>query len=71
MKARQRTRDALLDRVKNGYAAGNVVFGYDNVRTPSEVRRVINPAEAAVVRRIMTLLAEGHGYTTVAKTVER
>lgn len=68
-KARQRTYDALQRKAANGYVTGGRVFGYDNVRTPSGVRRSINQAEAAVVQRIFQLAADGHGHTAIAKTL--
>jgi site-specific DNA recombinase len=72
-KARQRTYDALQRKARAGYVAGGRVFGYDNVAvtTPSgqrsHVERQINGVEAAVVRRIFDLSAEGHGLTAITK----
>src|SRR5580765_6573755 len=61
-KARQRTYDAMLQKARAGHVTGGRVFGYDNERIDgSHVRRVINEAEAAVVRRIFDLCAKGHG----------
>ena len=67
-KARTRTRDVMQSKARAGYVAAGRKFGYTN--TPksddqggrSHVDRVINDAEAAVVRRIFALYAEGcHG----------
>ena len=76
-KARQRTHDAMSRKAKAGHVTGGRVFGYDNVpvygeadakgrRTRRHVERQINEAEAAVVRRIFQLCAEGHGMRQVA-----
>jgi DNA invertase Pin-like site-specific DNA recombinase len=61
-KARQRTYDAMQRKAQAGHVTGGRVFGYDNVRTDTgAVVRVVNEREAAVVRRIFQLCAEGHG----------
>ena len=47
---------------------GGRVFGYVNQRnSDGYVHRVIHPDEAATVRRIFTLYAEGAGLTKIAK----
>src|SRR6267142_561252 len=61
-RAQQRTHDALLRLARGGFVTGGKVFGYDNVRasTPGTTggthrppaRRVTNPVQGAVVRRI-------------------
>jgi site-specific DNA recombinase len=76
-KARQRTFDAMIRKARAGQVTGGRTFGYDNfdVMTTgpdgqphrSHVERRINGAEAAVVRRIFELSAEGRGMTTIAK----
>jgi len=76
-KTQQRTHDALLRLARGGYVTGGKAYGYDNVRasTPGTgggahrppARRVINPAQAAVVRRIFEWSAEGWGITRIAK----
>jgi DNA invertase Pin-like site-specific DNA recombinase len=76
-KAQQRTHDALSRLARGGYVTGGKVYGYDNVRTSTSgtdggthrppARRVINPAQAAVVRRIFEWSAEGWGITRTAK----
>ena len=67
-KARQRTHDAMRRKALAGQVTGGRVFGYDNVRTePGPVMRVINEAEAAVVRHIFELYAEGSGQSRIAK----
>ena len=74
-KARQRTYDAMVRKAKAGHVTGGRVFGYDNVDVVgpngerSHVRRQINEVEAAVVRRIFQLSAEGAGLTRITKTL--
>src|SRR5216683_2524567 len=72
-----RTHDALLRLARGGYVTGGKVYGYDNVRasTPGPTggthrppaRRVIHPAQAAVVHRIFEWSADGWGITRIAK----
>ena len=72
-KARQRTFDAMQRKARAGHVTGGRVFGYTNreVFSPdgrrSHVVREINEAEAAVVRRIFQLCADGRGLTAIAK----
>lgn len=77
-KARQRTYDALSRKASAGHVTGGRVFGYDNEeilgapdaagrRVRQRVERRINETEAAVVRRIFTLCAEGAGKSRIAK----
>ena len=69
-KARQRTYDAMRRKALAGHVTGGRVFGYDNVRTDSgPVIRVINEVEAAVVRRIFELYADGYGQSRIAKVL--
>ena len=71
-RARQRTKDALLRRARHGHVTGGLVFGYDNrpvvdaAGRRSHVERVINEAEAAVIRWIFEQYAVGHGLRTIA-----
>ena len=67
-KASQRTHDAMRRKALAGHVTGGRVFGYDNVRTEAgPVVRVVNEAEAAVVRHIFELCAEGSGQSRIAK----
>ena len=74
-KARQRTRDAMLRKAQAGHVTGGACFGYRNVEIldaagrRSHVERTIEPAEAAVIRRIFELSAEGYGMKGIAKTL--
>ena len=76
--ASKRTRDALRQRAARGWVAGGRTFGYRNsdvVRgldtsgrpIRSHVVRVIEPAEAATVRRIFELSRDGAGIKAIAK----
>jgi DNA invertase Pin-like site-specific DNA recombinase len=66
-KARQRTYDAMLRKAKALHVTGGKVYGYDNVEilgpngTRASVTRRINPEQAAVVRRLFELYANGLG----------
>ena len=67
-RAQERTLDALHRRAKAGAVTGGRVFGYLNQRNgDGYVYRVIQPDEAATVRRIFTLYADGAGLTKIAK----
>jgi site-specific DNA recombinase len=74
-KARQRTYDAMQRKARAGHVTGGRVFGYDNVEVlgpdgqRSHVERRINQDEAAVVRRIFVLCADGSGLTRITKTL--
>lgn len=77
-KASQRTTDAMRRKAEAGHVTGGRVFGYDNVdmmadgpdadgrRKRLHVERRINESEAAVVRRIFELCAEGKGVRSIA-----
>jgi site-specific DNA recombinase len=43
------------------------VYGYNNRRIGDHIERVVNPGQADVVRRIFGEIAEGRGFTRVAK----
>src|SRR5262249_58293242 len=72
-KARQRTYDTMVRRAQQRHVTGGRVFGYANVEIQlpdgrrSHVERRINETEAAVVRRVFELCAQGRGKVTVAK----
>ena len=77
--ARQRTYDAMVRIARAGHVAGGRCFGYTNVDVfaggtdangrpqRSHVIFTINEAEAAVVRRLFQLCAEGRGMRAIAK----
>src|SRR5262245_54472357 len=72
-KARQRTRDAMVRKAHAGHVTGGGCLGYRNVESVgpdgrrSHVERVIEPAKAAVIRRIFQLSAEGYGVKAITK----
>jgi site-specific DNA recombinase len=74
-KARQRTYDAMLRKARAGHVTGGSVFGYENEEIldatgkRSHVMRRILETEAAIVRRIFRMCADGYGLTTIAKTL--
>ncbi len=77
-KASQRTADAMRRKAEAGHVTGGRTFGYDNVdvlanapgadgrRKRLHVERRINEDEAAVVRRIFQLCADGKGVRAIA-----
>jgi site-specific DNA recombinase len=65
-KARQRTYDAMPRKAKALQVTGGRVYGYRNVRAGSGVTRAIDTTEAAVIRRIFELYADGVGMLTIA-----
>jgi site-specific DNA recombinase len=74
-KARQRTYDVMARKARDLHVTGGRVYGYDNVevldaqgRRQHVVRR-LNEEQAAVVRRIFALCAEGMGFTRIAKAL--
>lgn len=66
-KAVQRTRDAMRRKAERGHVAGGRVYGYDNQRVGDHIERVVNQGQANVIRRIFREIAEGRGFTRVAK----
>ena len=71
LREEQRTGEALRRKAAAGHVAGGRVLGYDNVRQGEggPVVRVVNEAEANIVRRIFTMAAEGKGLLRIAKTL--
>ena len=70
-RAAQRVTDAMLRKARAGHVTGGRLFGYRNVDVlsrgqRSHVERQVDEAEAAVVRRIFTLCAEGFGMKGIA-----
>jgi DNA invertase Pin-like site-specific DNA recombinase len=70
-RARLRTHDARMRKAKSGHVTGGLVFGYTNRPVLDGTRRshvegVVEPREAAVVRRIFALAAEGWGIKRIA-----
>jgi site-specific DNA recombinase len=76
-RARQRTADALLRMARAGKVVGGTIFGYRNRAVLGEpdasgqrrrlhTERVVDAAEAEVVRRIFRMCAEGYGFRRLA-----
>ena len=75
----QRTHDAMLRKARAGHVTGGRVYGYDNLEILSglldaygrpkrdHVERRINEEQAAVVRRIFRLCADGKGMVSIAR----
>jgi site-specific DNA recombinase len=61
------THEAMVRKAQAGHVTGGACFGYTNVRVDGHTERRINEAEAAIVRRIFALCADGTGYTRIAK----
>lgn len=67
----------MIARAKEGSWNGGQVLGYDSERTQNENRKrnttrlVVNEREAATVRRIFQLYTEGHGYKSIANTLNQ
>lgn len=70
-----KTRRGLRGRVEQGCSGGGNAYGYDVVRDigpdgePERGKRVINAAQAKVVRRIFTLFAAGHSPRAIAQNL--
>src|SRR6266849_310170 len=58
---RQRVRDALVRKARLGHATGQRTYSYRLVRVGDHTEREVDPAQAAVVRRVFALAAEGYG----------
>ena len=65
----KKTHRGLEGRALKGFCTGGRCFGYDNVREGDSVRQQINPGEAAVVRRIFELAANGCSLKVIARTL--
>jgi DNA invertase Pin-like site-specific DNA recombinase len=67
--ASQRARNALVAKAKAGHVTGGECYGYSRVRINSHVEHRINEEQAQVVRAIFQMYGDGHGYDTIAKTL--
>lgn len=70
-KASERTREQKRGRYAKAPNADGKVYGYRNVGEPKQRRREIHPEEAAVIKRIFTMSAAGHGLLRIVKTLNR
>ena len=73
----QKTHRGLEGRVRKGRSAGGISYGYDVVRaigadgTPVTGERVVNEAEATIVRRIFSEFAAGRSPRTISAALNR
>jgi site-specific DNA recombinase len=65
------TREAMQRKALAGHCTGGTVFGFTNERVNGHVERVVNQAEADVVRRIFRLCRDGNGMLRIAKLLNR
>ena len=71
----EKTHRGLEGRALKGLITGGRTYGYDSVPVPTAIgaggvparRREVNDAEAAVVRRIFEMYADGRSFKSVAK----
>ena len=71
-KVRQRTQNGLLVRFRAGAATGGRCYGYLDVRRDNGFSyRQIDEGQAAVVRRIFSLYADGMGGNRIAQMLDR
>jgi DNA invertase Pin-like site-specific DNA recombinase len=69
-RARARTYDALRRRAEAGAVTGGKLYGYRNVRHGNGyVQRIPDEHEAAIIRRVFDMYAEGAGIVTIAHTL--
>ncbi|MFN9895256.1 MAG: recombinase family protein, partial [Acidobacteriota bacterium] len=67
----KKTHRGLEGRALQGLHTGGRCFGYDNLRQGETVRLQINESEAAVVRRIFQMAADGGSLKAITKTLNR
>jgi site-specific DNA recombinase len=63
-----RSRNKLKALAEQGLPTGGRLYGYE---TNAEGQRIIKPSEAAVVKKIFTLRAKGHGHYKIARLIEK
>lgn len=63
----KKTHRGLEGRALLGLCTGGRCFGYDNVAEGDSVRQEINAKEAAIVRRIFEMAAEGASLKVIAR----
>jgi len=69
-RARARTYDALRRRAEAGAVTGGRLYGYRHARNGNGyVYRVIDERQAATVRRVFTMYADGDGIVTIAHSL--
>ncbi|MDC8450088.1 MAG: recombinase family protein [Nitrospira sp.] len=74
-RGQQRTYDAMVRKAKQGHICGGSCYGYRNVEVldasgrRSHVTRTIDPAEAETIKTIFRLYIAGHGFMSIARTL--
>lgn len=66
---RTKTREAMRARAAKGYLTGGRVLGYTTATTDGVAKRVVDPEQAEIVRRVFAMCAEGKGIHRIAKTL--
>jgi site-specific DNA recombinase len=64
----KKTHRGLQGRALQGLHTGGRCYGYNIVRVGDEVRQEVNGQEAAIVRRIFEMAADGGSLKTITKT---
>jgi site-specific DNA recombinase len=67
----RRTRRGLEGNARAGKSAGGRSYGYISAADAGTEQRVIDPDQAAIVRRIFEMYAEGSSAKTIAATLNR
>ena len=65
----KKTHRGLEGRALKGLHTGGRCYGFDNVKANDSVRYCINKREAAIVRRIFQMAADGASLKTITKTL--
>ncbi len=65
----KKTHRGLEGRALRGLHTGGRIFGYNSIEADGGKRLEVNQKEAAVVRRIFEMSAEGAALKTIAKTL--
>jgi len=68
-KASERTREQKRSRYATAPNVDGKVYGYVNVGEPKQRRREIVPKQAAIVKRIFEMSADGQGLLRIAKAL--
>ena len=67
----RRTRRGLEGKARAGKSAGGKAYGYISATSAGKEQRVVDSEQAAIVRRIFEMYAEGSSAKTIAATLNR
>jgi site-specific DNA recombinase len=67
----RRTRRGLEGKARAGKSAGGRSYGYISAAAAGKEQRAVDPEQAAIVRRIFEMYAEGSSAKTIAATLNR